>query len=266
VGILYLLAALVAGPLWADTSGAPGTPVYTEASIANAAANVPDFFAANTFLTIYGQNLAYVTKAISADDIHAGMLPAALQGTGVTVLINQIPADMYYVSPNQVNVLIPSSLRPGPVTIQLENYGAAGPPISVPLGNAAPALFQLDATTVIATHGNGPLVTQDSPAKPGEVVVLYATGLGVTSPPAVPNQIPQAIAPLADIGNFQVFLNGTPVNGKAIQYAGVTPGFAGLFQINLLLPANAPVNPEIRVSSSGVLSPPGRILPLNQVQ
>lgn len=266
MGILYLLAALVAGPLWADTSGAPGTPVYTEASIANAAANVPDFFAANTFLTIYGQNLSYVIKAISPDDIHAGTLPATLQGTGVTVLINQVPADMYYVSPFQVNVLIPSSLRPGPVTIQLENYGAAGPPISVPLGNAAPALFQMDATTVIATHGNGPLVTQASPAKPGEVVVLYATGLGVTSPPAIPNQIPTAIAPLADMGNFQVLLNGTPVSAKAIQYAGVTPGFAGLFQINLLLPANSPANPEVRVSSSGVLSPPGRILPLAQVQ
>ena len=266
MGILYLLAALAAAPLWADTSGAPGTPVYTEASIANAAANVADFFAPNTFLTIYGQNLAYVTKAISPDDIHAGMLPAALQGTGVTVLINQVPADMYYVSPNQVNVLIPTSLRSGPVTIQLENYGAAGPPISIPLGNAAPAFFQTDPTTVIATHGNGPLVTKDAPAKPGEVVVLYATGLGVTSPPAIPNQIPFAIAPIADIGHFQVFLNGTPVNGKSIQYAGVTPGFAGLFQINLLLPSDAPADPEIRVSSSGILSPPGRILPLNQVQ
>jgi uncharacterized protein (TIGR03437 family) len=260
VGILYLLAALVAGSLWADTSAPPGTPVYTEASIANAAADIADFFAPNTFLTIYGQNLAYVTKAISSDDIHAGTLPTALQGTGVRVLLNQIPADMYFVSPGQVNILIPTSLRPGTVTIQLENSGLAGPAVSIPLGNASPALFQMDATSVIATHGNGPLVTQASPAKRGEVVVLYATGLGTTSPPAIANQIPVALAPLADMGTFQVLLNGAPVDAKSILYAGVTPGFAGLFQINVLLPADAPANPEIRISSSGVLSPAGRTI------
>jgi uncharacterized protein (TIGR03437 family) len=263
VTILYLLAVLVAGSLWGDTAGNPGAPVYTEASIANAAANVADFFAPNTFLSIYGVNLAYVTKAISSDDIHAGTLPTALQGTGVRVLLNQTPADMYFVSPGQVNILIPTSLRPGPVTIQLLNDSAAGPAVSIPLGNAAPALFQMDATNVIATHGNGPLVTKASPAKGGEVVVLYATGLGITTPPAIAHQIPVGIAPLADMSSFQVLLNGTAVNSKSILYAGVTPGFAGLFQINLLLPVDAPDNPEIRVSSSGVLSPPGRRIPLS---
>lgn len=263
VGIHYLLAALAAGSLWADSSAIPGTPVYTEASIANTAANIPNFFAPNTFLTIYGQNLAYVTKSISPDDIHAGTLPTALQGTGVRVLLNQIPADMYYVSPGQVNILIPTSLRSGTVTLQLVNDAAAGPAVNILLGNAAPSLFQMDATTVIATHGNGPLVTRSAPAKPGEVVVVYATGLGVTTPPAIPNQIPAAIAPLADMSAFQVLLNGTPVDSKSILYAGVTPGFAGLFQINVLLPSNAPADPEIRISSSGVISPPGRILPLN---
>lgn len=263
MGIVYLLAALAAGSLWADASGPPGTPVYTEASIANAAASVADFFAPNTFLTIYGQNLAYVTKAISPDDIRAGILPTALIGTGVRVLLNLTPADMYFVSPGQVNILIPSSLRPGTVTLQLLNDSAAGPAISIPLGNAAPALFQMDATAVIATHGNGPLVTRISPARRGEIVVLYATGLGVTVPPAVPNQLPQTVASLADMSSFQVLLNGTAVDPKAILYAGITPGFAGLFQINLLLPSDAPANPEIRVSSSGVLSPAGRMIPLS---
>jgi len=263
MGILYLLTALVAGHLLADGNAVPGTPVYTEASIANSAANVADLFAPNTCLTIYGQNLAYVTKAISPDDIHAGTLPTALQGTGVRVLLNQIPASMYYVSPSQVNILIPASLRPGTMVLQLVNDSLAGPPISLPLGIAAPALFQLDPTTVIATHGNGPLVTAASPAKRGEVVVIYAAGLGVTTPPAIANQLPQALAPLADMAGFQVLLNGTLVDKKAILYAGVTPGFAGLFQINLLLPGDAPSNPEIRVNSSGILSPSGRTIPLS---
>jgi uncharacterized protein (TIGR03437 family) len=143
------------------------------------------------------------------------------------------------------------------------NDSIAGPSITIPLGNAAPALFQMDSTNVIATHGNGPLVTKTSPAKRGEVVVLYATGLGATSPPSIPDQIPKVVAPLADMSTFQVLLNGTPVDGKSILYAGVTPGYAGLFQINLLLPMDAPENPEIRVTSYGVTSPSGRTLPLS---
>lgn len=260
---IYLLAPLVGGLIWADTGGTQGTPTYTGASIANAAANVADFFAPDTFLTIYGTNLAYVTKAISPDDIRAGTLPTALIATGVRVLLNQTPANMYFVSPNQVNILIPTSIRPGVVTLQLVNDSIGGPAISINVGSAAPALFQQPGSNiVIATHGNGPLVTRESPAKRGEIVVLYATGLGATIPAAVPNQIPTGIAPLANLTGFRVLLNNAAVDAKAIQYAGNTPGFAGLFQINLRLPDNAPSSPEIRVGYDGLMSPGGRVLPV----
>ena len=258
----FLLAALALGPLLADTSGTAGTPVYTADSIANSAANIAGYYTPNSFLSIYGSNLAYVTKPIGPDDIRAGQLPTALTGTGVRVLINLIPADMYFVSPSQVNVLIPTSLLAGPATVQLINDGLAGPPISIALLPAAPVLFQLDAATVIATHGNGPLVTAGSPAARGEVVVLYATGLGLTSPAAIPNQIPTAAAQIVNRAQFRVLLNGADVDPRRIEYAGVTPGFAGLFQINLRLPDDAPSNPEIQIGFTGQLSPAGRYLPL----
>jgi len=73
-------------------------------------------------------------------------------------------------------------------------------------------------------------------------------------------------SPLADLANFQVLLNGTPVNPQLILYAGDAPGFAGLFQINLELPADSPPNPEIQIgfsSSTGSnLSPTQRFLPV----
>jgi uncharacterized protein (TIGR03437 family) len=179
---------------------------------------------------------------------------------------------MYYVSPNQVNVLIPSLLIPGPVTVQLENRSLYGPAVQITLAAAAPALFEADATTVIATHGNGPLVTAESPAAPGEVVVLYATGLGETAPAAISGLLPEMASPLADLADFQVLLNGTAVDPQLIQYAGDAPGFAGLFQINLQLPANTPPNPEIQIgfaggagtggNPGGTMSPPQLILPV----
>ena len=252
---LFLLFAL---PVAAD----PGFPYYTAQSIANSAANVAGYYTPNSFLSIYGQNLAYVTKPMSTDDIRAGQLPTVLEGTGVRVLINAIFADVYYVSPGQVNVLIPPSLTPGPATVQLVNDGLAGPAVTITLSASAPVLFQSDATTVVATHGNGPPVTAQQPAQRGEVVVLYATGLRATVPAAIPNQIPETAAWIADRADFRVALNGADVDPANIQYAGVTPGFAGLFQINVLLPGDAPDNPHIQIGYGSQLSPAGVILPL----
>jgi uncharacterized protein (TIGR03437 family) len=257
-----VLAALVFGPLLADSSGTAGAPIYTAASIANSAANVAGYYAPDSFLSIYGQNLAYVVKPIGPDDVRGGQLPTALIGTGVRVLLNLTPANMFYVSPTQVNVLIPTSLVAGPTTLQLVLDGLAGPAVTILVQAAAPVLFQSDATTVIATHGNGPLVTAAQPAQRSEVVVLYATGLGLTAPPVPPNQIPRAAAEIADRANFRVVLNGVDVDTRLVLYAGVTPGFAGLFQINLQLPDDAPPNPEIQIGYGSQMSPAGRSLPL----
>jgi len=253
-GAVLLGALLLAADL--------GAPVYTSDSIANSAANVTGYYAPDSFLSIYGQNLAYVTKPIGPDDVRNGELPTALTGTGVRVLINQIPGNIYYVSPRQVNVLIPPLLIAGPATVQLINNGLAGPAISIALSAAAPVLFQADATTILATHGNGTVVNKAQPAQHGEVIVLYATGLGTTSPATIANQIPRSAASITDKANFRVVLNGTDVDPKLVLYAGVTPGFAGLFQINLQLPNDAPANPEIRIGYGSQLSPAGRILPL----
>ena len=67
---------------------------------------------------------------------------------------------------------------------------------------------------------------------------------------------------LSDLADFQVLLNGTAVDPRLIQYAGQAPGFAGLFQINLQLPADSPANPEIRIGFGANLSPAQRFLPV----
>ncbi len=57
-------------------------------------------------------------------------------------------------------------------------------------------------------------------------------------------------------------LNGVAIDPSLIQYAGVTPGFAGLFQINVQLPGDAPSSPEIQIGYPNLMSPAGRILPV----
>jgi uncharacterized protein (TIGR03437 family) len=251
-----MLAALVL----ADTSGSG--PYYTAQSIANSAAGVAGLYAPNTFVTIYGQNLAYATASLTAGDISGGMLPTVLGGTGVRVLINNIPADIYYVSPTQVNLLIPTSLIAGPAMLQLVVDSLAGPAIPIMLQTAAPGFFQSDATTILGIHVDGSTITAASPAKAGEIVVLFASGLGPTNPAAIPNQIPQSAASITPMSNFSMLINGVAVNPQQILYAGVAPTFAGLFQINVLLPANTPANPQIQIGYAGTFSPAGRVLPL----
>ena len=119
-----------------------------------------------------------------------------LPGAGVTVLVGGLAADLWYASPGLINILIPNQLTAGPVNLQIEVNGVAGPAIQIMLGNVAPAMFQTDASTVLATHLNGQIVSMAAPAQPGELVVLWAAGLGPTLPAAVPNQAPTGSATL----------------------------------------------------------------------
>lgn len=259
---VLILAVLAAGPLLAD-GPVPGVPYYTADSITNSAAAVAGSYAPNTFVTISGQNLAYVNRAIASSDIAANTLPTALGGTGVRVLINALPAYLWYVSPTQVYLLIPSFLTPGAATIQLEVNGVAGPAVQILLNATAPGLFLYpDGMTVIAQHLDYSLVTADAPTHDGELIVLYAGGLGQTSPLVPSGQIPQVATELKDKSSFQVWLDGVPVDPSLIEYVGVTPTCAGLYQINLRLPPNVPAHPEIRISTGDTMSPGQRYLAL----
>ena len=222
---LFLAAALA--PLANAQPGANGAPYYTDASIANTAESIANYYSPNTFVTIYGLNLAIVTTSISDDDLAAGRLPIALEGSNVTVLINNVPVNLWYVSPTQINLLIPTELVAGPANLYVEVDGLAGPVIPITLSAASPSLFQLDAVTALATRPDGTTITASAPAQPGEVIVLYGSGMGPTIPPAVPNQVPQTAATLA-VSGFQVLLNGVAVDPSQILYAGVTPEIRGL--------------------------------------
>jgi len=224
----------------------PGAPQYIAATVQNSVTGVAGMYAPNSFISIYGNQLSYVKRAMGPDDLRAGMLPTVLIGTGVRVLVNHVPADVYYVSPTQVNVLVPVSLVPGPATIQLINNGLAGPQINIVLDPMAPALFQLSGMEVLAAHLDGTIISADAPARRGEWVVVYATGLGPTAPPAIPDRLPEGPAPLARLADFEVWLNGVRVPAAGIFYAGISPPYAGLFQINLRIPDDAAADPEIR--------------------
>lgn len=262
--VLALLATLLFGPVLLAGSSAPReAPSYATNSVVNSADFLPGPLAPNAIGTLYGKGLSYVTKTLGAQDISGGVLPTVLMGTGVNVLIGGIAANVFYVSPNQINFLVPSLLRPGPSDIQVVLNGNAGPIIPLELAASCPALFQLDAETIIATRIDGTLITKDAPARRGDIVTLYATGLGDTAPPVVYSAVAARAAALKRMPEFRLLLDGMPLDASLILYAGIAPGFGGLYQINIEIPDTVNANPDLQIGFADSLSPAGLKLPLD---
>jgi uncharacterized protein (TIGR03437 family) len=251
-----LIAVLALAPyLCAQQANAP---TYTAAGIVNGASFAPGL-APNTIVSIFGTNLSWDTVAVQSSDLSGGVMPTTLGN--VEVYFEGWPAYLYYVSPTQINLLVPSVLLPGTFHFWVARQGTSGPIVTVTLQNAAPALFEYPAGTAIATHPDGSLVSSDAPAAGGDIVTLWATGLGNTNPTLEDGVLPATALWLSQLSQFEVQINGTTLDASAILYAGVAPGFAGLYQVNVQLPAQLPANPEIRLGLAGTMSPTGLILP-----
>ena len=89
------------------------------------------------------------------------------------------------------------------------------------------------------------------PAKPGDTIVIYAIGFGQTTPAAVEGQAAPSTAPLESVNNVTVTFGGG-FNGSSVSvkpaFAGLTPTLVGLYQVNVVVPANVSLGPQIAVS------------------
>lgn len=239
-------------------------PSYSAAGIVNASNFTPGPFAPNSILALFGTGLATSTYGITGADIKDNQLPTVLSGTRVYVGDN--PAPLFFVSDGQVNLVLSGTVcYPAPpctVVVYAASNSNRGPDVAVNVVAAAPALFTpLNyAGYATATHGDSAnLITPDSPAHTGDIAVIYATGLGRTQADPAPGELPNNTSPLSNLAALRITLGGLAIDastactdqgGKSspcIQYAGLTPLQAGLYQINLTLPAGIGTNPEIRV-------------------
>lgn len=230
-------------------------PSYSAVGIVNAGNFAPGPFAPNSIVTIFGSSLARSSQQLTINDIVAGALPTELNYT--QVFINNTASPIFFVSDTQVNFLIPAKQSPGDAKIRVVSQGNAGPEVTITLVSAAPALFATIGNYAIATHVNNTLVNPDSPAHPGEIIVVYATGLGNTDPNPATGEIPRYAAQILALGSLKVSLGGVAVDTGLVKYAGLTPGSAGLYQINLEIPGNPGTDPELRVAIAGQSSPGG---------
>jgi uncharacterized protein (TIGR03118 family) len=234
--LLYFTAG-IAGPDTVESHGLLGAIGPAPAILPNGVLNAASFGAAvapGAFASIFGSGLAATTRSWTNTDFVNGKLPTQLDGISVTV--DGVPAYVYFVSPGQIDIIVPPDSAQGNVPVVVSNNGAVSASGTAKMQAVAPSLFVIGGKYAIVTHANGSLVgpaalftAATSPAQPGETVLIYGTGFGPANPDqpglVVAAPVPAAAVPTVTIGG---------------QTAGVVSAsllVAGLYQINVTVPA-----------------------------
>jgi uncharacterized protein (TIGR03437 family) len=206
------------------------------------------------WITIWGANLATTTRNWRVSEIVGGMLPTLLDGVSVT--IDGKPSAVNFISPGQLNVQVPDDTTAGAVQVAVTTSGGTATATAT-MQTVCPGLFMYDATNVAAQHVGYSIVAPaglypgSTPARPSEVIILYATGFGATLPPTPSGQIVPS-APVVDLSAINLTIGGRPAQ---VQWAGIVG--AGLWQLNVQVPADVPAGNAAVVAHIGGKSTQG---------
>jgi uncharacterized protein (TIGR03437 family) len=173
-------------------------------------------------------------------------------GDNTTVYVNGLAAPVFYASPSQFNVQVPWETT-GMGTFSMIVNGMPSNVQSRGVYIYSPDVFMVSPAQAAITHADGTLVSNASPAAVNETVVVYCTGLGPVSGPMVTGQ-PASSTSLQPTSPNQATatLNGIPAT---VAFSGLTPGFIGLYQVNVQVPANAAPGSFLTIAIGGGRAP-----------
>lgn len=202
--------------------------------------------APGSWMEIYGTNLANVLSQTwgsgGTSDFKGNLAPTAVAGT--TVTIAGLPAYIDFVSPGQVNAQVPSGVPTGPQPVVVTTAGGSSVATTITVnpvepGLLAPAVFNLPAgqyvaavfpdgfTFVLPPFAGAPTAR----AKPGDTIIIYGVGFGPVTPDSPAGQIVTQSNQLQ--ATFAASFAGTPAT---VAFSGLTGGYLGLYQFNVVVP------------------------------
>jgi uncharacterized protein (TIGR03437 family) len=284
VSITATVTGLTAVTFTETATAAPILPQIFIGGVVSAGLSQPTIQAAspNAILSIFGQNFAPAgtSRKVAGNDLVNGLVPTNLIGVCVTFGTQRAP--IFLVTPGQLNVQAPQLAASGTVAVQVITncdtpLQAVSNTVQVAVQAAAPEFFY----SANAANGSNPIAAVDGvtqggvgdPARlgagfalayPGEILQIYATGFGLTNPAFTPGQLPPTGA---QVSGMTVSIDGTALAASAISYAGVAPMNAGLYQLNLTLPAGlAPGDHKIVMTVNGASSSPGAYVSVGAAQ
>lgn len=200
-------------------------------------------------LSIFGVRLVKVATDLSG---WAGRtLPVSLNGTKVTIGGKDAP--LLYVSPNQINAQVPVDLAPGPHPVVVHNGVGPSAAFTLTVAAVAPAVFTNPANVqeaAVLKNSNFSVVSASNPAAVGDVILVYATGLGQTTPAITTGGIVPATT-IANTSTVTATIGGQPAN---VIYSIASPGYAGMYQVAITVPAGVSGSVPVVLTQNGVRS------------
>lgn len=210
--------------------GPAGVPVLVpqvgKGGIVNAASFGPGV-SPGALISIFGANLAAAVES-------AGAVPLPTELAKATLTINSVSVPLLYVSGSQVNAQLPSTIAPGKAAGSFSLDGVSSAPFSIDVVLAAPGIFQWSGSRAAAQNQDYTLNTEMNPAEAGSVVIVYLTGIG-----PVDNPVPDGQGALANPLSRAILPAAAMIGGHAatVEFIGLSPGFVGLAQANIRIPA-----------------------------
>lgn len=263
-----------------STVGLPN-PSFQSSGIVNSASYASsNAISPGSFFTIFGNDLADDSGDWSQAFVN-NFGPRRLNN--VRVLVNDQESFVVFTSSAQVNALAPDNIPEGPVTVVVEYSNLHSTVVPSQATRINPAVFRytpqssryLASTSNDGTAYIGPANLFDTngslnglalrPARPGEYIVLYGTGLGPTSPAVPAGQIPPAHSggyPVTSSSEIRLTANGQTTT-VVPAYTGLS-GFPGLHQVVFLVPSIADGEYETVLVVNGLTSPSGTYLPISR--
>ena len=234
------------------TSGFTVLPWNYDAAVApprlDSVVNAADFtkpIAPGGLISVFGSQLSPVNQATNELP-----LPTALADSCLTV--NGTPIPMLFVSASQINAQLPFVVD-GSAVMVLRTPGGISSNLNLTILPAAPSVFRSGVAgpktgiPTIVRSTNNQLVTPSNPIHFNDQLVIYATGLGQVSPdmkagfpgPTHPLAV-TSVVPIVTLGGMNV----------PVEYAGLAPGFVGVYQINLKVPFQSPTGLSVPLTIS----------------
>jgi len=192
-------------------------------------------------IVLTGENLAWQRQ-------FAASYPLPTRLGGASVRINGGEARLLYLSPTQITAQVPFDLSPGTaqITVALDDIEAVALEVTASL--TAPGIFtrSMDGQGPgMFLHGRGiGLVTEANPARPGEEIIIYATGLGAVVPPVADG----APAPSGTVASVAASVS-VQIGGRnaEVSFARLAPGYVGLYELKVLIPPDIAPGPGVPV-------------------
>jgi uncharacterized protein (TIGR03437 family) len=215
----------------ADILTESGILTLTRPQAVNAASYQGGAVAPGEILSFFGNQLGPVAPLSNAGFDSTGKLPASLGNVSIT--FDKVPAPLFYVSGQQVNLQVPYEVAGKSSTLMTFSYnGSQVLNSTLTVASAAPGIF-------VVTNADGSANTATNSCPVGGIIVLYGTGGGVAGTAATGSPSPTGATVPALV----------TINGKSAApvFAGLTSGSVGLMQINVAIPAGTPTGTSVPV-------------------